>query len=233
MLQHILIVEDEAPIRAMLTYALELKNFVVTQARDSIEAMVFLKRSTLPDLMIVDWMLPKRSGVEFIQLLRQDQRYQNIPIIMLTAKTEELDKVKALGVGADDYLVKPFSPPELIARIGAILRRGPVLTAGSVLECRGLCLDISAKQLCVDGSPVKLGPLEYNLLHFFLTHQKRVFSRDELLSHVWGSDKFLDERTVDVHIRRLRKRLGAYGGYIQTVHGSGYRFNGDEHATHN
>ncbi len=221
----ILIVEDEAAIRSMLRYAFEIAGYDVIEAADTKQATKCLKLA-LPDLIILDWMLPCQSGVAFIQHIRTDMHWQNIPIIMLTAKAEEEDKIAALDAGADDYVVKPFSPPEVLARIKAILRRGPIVATTNHIKVAGIILDEKNQRITINDSVVKMGPLEFRLLHFFMTHQNRVFSREQLLNHVWGMDTFIDERTVDVHIRRLRRRLvpAGYHRFVQTVHGSGYRF---------
>lgn len=221
----ILIVEDEQPIRAMLRIALE-KQFQVQEAADAMQAEKWILSHQLPDLILLDWMLPKMSGVAFTKRLKQNRLTQNIPIIMLTAKAEESDKVTGLETGVDDFVVKPFSPRELIARVQAVLRRGPLKQPDNVMIIRELMIDLNSQRVSIADQNLKLGPLEYKLLCFFVTHPDRVYSRDELLSHVWGNDTFIDERTVDVHIRRLRKRLklGDHDRLIQTIHGSGYRF---------
>ena len=221
----ILIIEDEAAIRSMLRYALELSGFVVHEAQDTLAADAVLT-TTQVDCIVLDWMLPVQSGFQYVQQLRRDKQKQHIPVVMLTAKAEEADKVRALESGADDYVVKPFSPPELIARIKAILRRGIQLTLDKRVEYGELSLDVENRQLQMAECQVVLGRLECRLLYFFLTHPDRVYSREALLNHVWGMDKDIDERTVDVHVRRLRKRLmeGGAQHYVQTVHGSGYRF---------
>ncbi len=221
----ILVVEDEQPIRTMVRYALEAANFTVLEAEDAKQAQ-HLIADKLPHLVLLDWMLPQTSGIDFTKQLKQQKLTQNIPIIMLTAKAEEDSRVMGLDVGADDYIVKPFSPRELIARIKAVLRRGALVQPDEVLCMQQLKVDTRSHRVTINNENVKLGPLEFKLLTFFLKHPDRVYSRDELLTHVWGGAVYIDERTVDVHIRRLRKIL-AKGGYekmIQTVHGSGYRF---------
>ena len=222
--QLILVVEDEAPIRSMLRYALELNHYEVEEAEDGNKALLLCETSK-PSLIILDWMLPRLSGIEFTKRIRGIIELQNIPIIMLTAKADEESKVQALEVGADDYIVKPFSPAELIARVKAVLRRGPIQGSTTHLQFGNIKIDSSLQMVEINGREVKLGRLEYRMLFFLMTHCNRVFSRDELLTHVWGSDKYLDERTVDVHIRRLRKRLSPFGysSLIETVHGTGYR----------
>lgn len=225
----ILIVEDELSIRSMIRYALEKAEFQVQEAQDTEQADTLINTKK-PDLILLDWMLPKQSGIDFTKHLKKQPSTQHIPIILLTAKAEEEHKVTGLESGADDYVVKPFSPRELIARIRAVLRRGPVEVASKVLALRALQVDTQSQRVTVSGQSIKLGPLEYRLLCFFMQHQDRVYSRDELLTHVWGENTYVDERTVDVHIRRLRKQLSidAHERLIQTVHGSGYRFSEKE-----
>lgn len=221
----ILIVEDEQAIREMLCYALESAGFVVEEAEDTQQAMRLIA-DHLPDLILLDWMLPAKSGVDFTKQLKQHKLTMNIPIIMLTAKAEEESKIVGLEAGADDYVIKPFSPRELIARIRAVLRRGPIEHPDGTVAFCDLLIDTTSQRVKIAGNSVKLGPLEYRLLCFFVTHRERVFNRDQLLTHVWGRDAYLDERTVDVLVRRLRKQLALHGydKYIETVHGSGYRF---------
>jgi len=221
----ILIVEDEESICAMVRFAVENAGFSVIEAHDVPQARRLLGNQ-LPDLILLDWMLPAKSGVEFTFELKKDRLLRNIPIIILTAKAEEENKVKGLEAGADDYIIKPFSPKELIARIRAVLRRGPMETPGREIKIKELIIDTESQRVTIADVPVPLGPLEYRLLIFFVTHPDRVYSRDELLSHVWGAGVYVDERTVDVHIRRLRKRmtLKNYDKLIQTIRGSGYRF---------
>lgn len=223
--RNILIIEDEKPIRTMLRYALEMSEFQVLEAGDAKQAQKLLEK-TLPDLIVLDWMLPSMNGIEFTKILKKDEMTRDIPIIILTAKAQEDSKIKGLEVGADDYVVKPFSPRELIARIKAVLRRGVFLDEGDLLTAGNLILNKKSQRVSVKDQILKLGPLEYRLLHFFMTHRDRVYSRDELLSHVWGVNAYVDERTVDVHIRRLRKQLATtkHDYLIQTIHRSGYRF---------
>lgn len=226
MTRHILIIEDELSIRTMLRYALEMAQFKVSEAENAKQAQQILSSKDIPDLILLDWMLPKTTGVEFTKRLKQNKVTSNVPIIMLTAKAEEENKILGLEAGADDYVTKPFSPRELIARIRAVLRRGALEIVQGLIQVQSLQIDTQSQRVMIGDQVVKLGPLEYRLLVFFATHLDRVFSRDELLSHVWGSDVYVDERTVDVHIRRLRKQLKPedYDKMIQTVHGSGYRF---------
>ena len=225
----ILVVEDEMPIRSMLRCALEVGGFYVREAQDTKVAVTLLNEK-IPDLLLLDWMLPNQSGIDFTKQLKQHSIMRHIPIIMLTAKATEENKVCGLDAGADDYIVKPFSPRELIARIHAVLRRGGSRKqSDDTLKVRELIIETDNQRVLIAGIPVKLVPMEYKLLCFFMRHPERVYSRDELLTYVWGNDTFVDERTVDVHIRRLRKQLalGGHEALIQTVHGSGYRFSED------
>jgi len=222
---NILVVEDEAAIREMLNYSLSRAGFEVHEAADARQAQDMISK-VVPDLILLDWMLPGISGVELANKLRQANRTHRLPIIMLTAKGEEEDKIRGLEAGADDYVTKPFSPKELIARINAVLRRTAEETQGDTLEVGGMKLDTVGHRVSINNTPLELGPTEYRLLHFFMTHKDRVFSRSQLLDHVWGDHVYIEERTVDVHIRRLRKALESFdcAQYIQTVRGSGYRF---------
>jgi len=180
----------------------------------------------LPDLILLDWMLPDVSGLEFARRLKKDQATRHVPIIMLTARGEESERVKGLEVGADDYVTKPFSPRELMARIKAVLRRAAPQLEEEIIETEGLRLDAAGHRVSARGEPLALGPTEYRLLHFFMTHPERVYSRAQLLDRVWGANVYVEERTVDVHVRRLRKALTGHGyeRFIQTVRGTGYRF---------
>lgn len=221
----ILVVEDEAAIREMLNFSLGKAGFSVQEAADARQAQDLMNKS-VPDLVLLDWMLPGISGVDLAHKLRQAKRTHNVPIIMLTARGEEENKIKGLEAGADDYVTKPFSTRELIARINAVLRRTGGDSEGELLEVGGLKLDTVGHRVTVDNQPLELGPTEFRLLHFFMTHAERVFSRSQLLDQVWGDHVYIEERTVDVHIRRLRRALEAYDcdKYIQTVRGAGYRF---------
>ncbi len=221
----VLIVDDEQSIRNMLRYALQIAGFEVIEAEESSAAKKQIQMS-IPDIILLDWMLPGTSGIEFAKQLKSSKSTSDIPIILLTAKAEEDSKVEGLNTGADDYVIKPFSPRELIARIHAVLRRGPLEHPDGTVRIRDLTIHMDQHKVEYRGEAMKFGPLEYRLLCFFITHQDRVYSRDQLLSHVWGNDAYLDERTVDVHIRRLRKRLSTcgYDDLIETVHGIGYRF---------
>ncbi len=222
----VLVVEDEESIRNMLRYALEMAEFEVKEAEDTRVAAQIVKQSP-PDLILLDWMLPGSSGLSFTKRLKSDPDSCNIPVILLTAKAEEDSKVAGLNAGADDYVIKPFSPRELIARIRAVLRRGLMEQPDGTIHVEDLIVHRDQHRVECRGEVLKFGPLEYRLLCFFITHANRVYTRDQLLSHVWGNDAYLDERTVDVHIRRVRKRLAAigYDSLIETVHGTGYRFN--------
>lgn len=221
----ILIVEDEPAIREMVAMALERADFSVVQASNAAEAEQRLADG-LPDLIVLDWMMPGVSGIELARRLRRDDYTRQVPIIMLTARGEEDDLVRGFDAGADDYLTKPFSPRELIARIRAVLRRATAAGEEGVLEAGTLCLDLGSHRVTAGGAAVEMGPTEFNLLHFFMSHPERVYSRGQLLDMVWGRGAYVEERTIDVHIRRLRKALEPSGhdGYVQTVRGTGYRF---------
>ena len=223
--KRILIVEDEKPIRDLVAFGLRRAGYEVSEAEDSREARARIVDHR-PDLMLVDWMLPDMSGLELTRSLKRDKDSEDIPIIMLTARTEEQDKVGGLEGGADDYVTKPFSPRELLARIQAVLRRASPAGGGDVIEIEGLRLDDASHRVSAGDREIALGPTEYRLLHFFMTHPERVFARGQLLDRVWGGNTYVEERTVDVHIRRLRKALEPYGleRFVQTVRGSGYRF---------
>jgi two-component system phosphate regulon response regulator PhoB len=220
-----MVVEDEPAIQELIAFNLRQAGHRALRA-DSAEQALRLVQEALPDLILLDWMLPGASGVELARRLRSDKRTREVPIIMLTARTEEQDKLTGLETGADDYITKPFSPRELNARIKAVLRRrAPQMTDDQVAS-GGLNLDPATHRITGNGNPVELGPTEFRLLHFFMTHPERVYSRVQLLDQVWGDHVFVEERTVDVHIRRLRKALEPAGldHLIDTVRGSGYRF---------
>jgi two-component system phosphate regulon response regulator PhoB len=220
----ILVVEDEPAIQELIAYNLQQAGHLPLRA-DNAEQALALVHQALPDVVLVDWMLPGASGIEFARRLRSEERSRGIPIIMLTARSDERDKVLGLETGADDYVTKPFSPRELLARIKAVLRRrAPQITDDSV-EIGGLTLDPATHRVAARGGQVTLGPTEFRLLHFLMTHPERVHSRAQLLDQVWGDHVFVEERTVDVHIRRLRKALEPTGldSLVQTVRGSGYR----------
>ncbi len=225
----ILVIEDEPAIAELLSINLSFSGHRVLIAPDAESAQGMIQ-AQLPDLILLDWMLPGMSGVRFAKKLRADERTKNVPIIMLTARNDEADKVEGLEVGADDYITKPFSPKELMARIKAVLRRrAPQLTSETV-EIRGLKLDPETHRIWGNGELLELGPTEFRLLHFFMTHAERVHSRAQLLDQVWGDHIFVEERTVDVHIRRLRKGLEPTGhdALIETVRGAGYRLSATE-----
>ena len=221
----ILIVEDEPAVLEMISFVLEQAGFETERAANSEEARRQLSSSP-PDLILMDWMLPGMNGIELTRVLKSDPVTSDIPIIVLTARGEEDDRVRGLGSGAEDYVLKPFSPRELIARIKVILRRITPHVFEEVVEADGLHLDPSSRRAHVNGKEVDLGPTEFRLLHFFLTHRDKVYSRSKLLDKVWGTNVFIEERTVDVHIRRLRKALEPHNadGMVQTVRGAGYRF---------
>ena len=215
--KQILIVEDERPIREMIAFGLRRSGFEVREVEDVSAARASIADHR-PDLVLVDWMLPDMSGLELTRALKRDKDTQEVPVIMLTARAEEQDKVMGLEGGADDYVTKPFSPRELLARINAVLRRTAQAGAEDVID--------ASHRVMAGGGTVQLGPTEYRLLSFFMTHPERVYSRAQLLDRVWGGNVYVEERTVDVHIRRLRKALEVFGydRFIQTVRGSGSRF---------
>jgi two-component system phosphate regulon response regulator PhoB len=220
----ILIVDDESAIRQMVCLALSQSSYDCIEASDAAEAQAKIL-AEVPDLILLDWMLPGLSGVEYSRRLRREKLTRDIPVIMLTARTEEHDKVTGLDSGADDYITKPFSTRELLSRIKALLRRTAPHAAQSQVEIGGLMLDPVTHRVSVHGTSLEMGPTEFRLLQFFMTHPERVHSRERLLDSVWGSNVYVEERTVDVHIRRLRKILTATGHdrLIQTVRGAGYR----------
>jgi two-component system phosphate regulon response regulator PhoB len=219
----ILVVEDELQIQELVAVNLEHAGHRVRRAATAGEAETSI-REELPDVLILDWMLPDESGLSLTRRLRENERTRSLPILMLTARAMEQDKISGLEAGADDYLTKPFSPKELAARIKAVLRRRAPQLADDVVEIDGLRLDPAAKRVTVAGKAVELAPTEFRLLHFFMTHPERIYSRAQVLDLVWGDHIFIEERTVDVHIRRLRKALEPSGHdrLIDTVRGSGY-----------
>jgi two-component system phosphate regulon response regulator PhoB len=221
----ILVVEDEPQVQELVAVNLEHAGHRVRRASTAGEAVTSI-REELPDVVIVDWMLPDESGLSLTRRLREDERTRSLPILMLTARAMEQDKISGLEAGADDYLTKPFSPKELAARIKAVLRRRAPQLADDAVEIGGLRLDPAGKRVTVGGKTVELAPTEFRLLHFFMTHPERIYSRAQVLDFVWGDHVFIEERTVDVHIRRLRKALEPSGHdrYIDTVRGSGYGF---------
>ena len=221
--QSILVIDDERAIRDMLQIALDAAGFKVVLAEDAKQAYHIII-DTPPDLILLDWMMPGTSGIELLRRLRRDEI--NVPVIMLTAKVEEASKIAGLDSGADDYIAKPFSPRELVSRVKAILRRTSEESIKEVIFAGALKLDQLNRRVNIGDTLISLGPTEYKLLQFFLTHQDRVYTRDQILDNVWGRNVYLDERTVDVHIRRLRKAISIAGheNYVQTVRGAGYRF---------
>ncbi|MGM0672934.1 phosphate regulon transcriptional regulator PhoB [Thioalkalivibrio sp.] len=225
MATRILLVEDDAAICEMLQAPFQKAGYAVLEAGDVRTAKARLLENP-PDLILLDWMLPDTSGIDWARTLKASPVTKDIPLIMLTARGEEEDRVRGLDVGADDYVTKPFSPRELVARMKAILRRTSPTTSEEPVEIEGLRLDPVSHRISGNGETINVGPTEYNLLHFFMTHRDRVFSREQLLDKVWGTNVYVEERTVDVHIRRLRKALTPTGHdhLVQTVRGAGYRF---------
>lgn len=222
---NILLVEDEPAIQQMVAMALRKAGYEVAMVSDAMEAQTHIA-GRLPDLILLDWMLPGMSGVEYARQLKKSELTREVPIIMLTARGEESDKIRGFDSGADDYVTKPFSPRELVARINAVLRRAAPHVTAEVIEAGGLRLDAASHRVTMDDEVLTMGPTEYRLLYFFMTHPERVYSRSQLLDRVWGGDVYVEERTVDVHILRLRKVLATHGydRLIQTVRGAGYRF---------
>lgn len=220
---HILIVDDEEPQVEMLKYNLEKEGFKVSHANNGEEGVLTALEQE-PDLIVLDWMMPKMSGIEACRQLRADKVTKGIPIVMLTARGEEVDRIKGLDTGADDYMVKPFSPSEMIARIRAVLRRSRPALAGANLDYEGITIDLDTYKVSRDGNAIRLGPTEYKLLTTLMERPAKVFSRERLLDLVWGRDIDVELRTVDVHIRRLRKELNKNGAedLIRTVRGAGY-----------
>lgn len=220
----ILIVEDEPAIQELISYNLSQAGHQPLRA-DNAEQAMNLVNSALPDLILLDWMLPGMSGIDFAKRLRNDRRTKTVPIIMLTARSDEQDKLLGLDTGADDYITKPFSPRELNARIKALLRRRAPQMTDDVVQIGALRLDPATHRITGKGETIELGPTEFRLLHYLMTHPERVHSRTQLLDQVWGDHVFVEERTVDVHVRRLRKALEPtqLDRLIQTVRGSGYR----------
>ncbi|KLV07698.1 MULTISPECIES: phosphate regulon transcriptional regulator PhoB [Photobacterium] len=225
MVRRILVVEDEAPIREMLCFVLEQKGYQAIEAEDYDTALEKICEP-YPELVLLDWMLPGGSGINLIKHLKRDEVTRQIPVVMLTARGEEEDKVRGLEVGADDYITKPFSPKELMARLKAVMRRVSPTSLDDVIDVQGLKLDPVSHRVTSNEQPLEMGPTEFKMLHFFMTHQERVYSREQLLNNVWGTNVYVEDRTVDVHIRRLRKALEAHGHdkLVQTVRGAGYRF---------
>lgn len=221
----ILVVEDEPDVNELIVVNLRYAGFDVLTT-DHAEAAWPLLTSNSPDVLLLDWMLPGMSGFQLIRHMRADPRWRDIPVIMLTARTEEVDVISALEVGADDYVTKPFSPRELVARVKAVIRRRDPQMSEGIVEIGGLRLVPSSRKALAGEHPIGLGPTEFRLLHFLMTHAERVHSRGQLLDYVWGGRSHIEERTVDVHIRRLRSVLEDHelDGMVQTVRGMGYRF---------
>ncbi|OBU11139.1 phosphate regulon transcriptional regulator PhoB [Morganella psychrotolerans] len=225
MARRILVVEDEAPIREMVCFVLEQNGYQPIEA-DDYDATIARLVEPFPDMVLLDWMIPGGTGIQIIKYMKRDNELRDIPVMMLTARGEEEDRVKGLETGADDYLTKPFSPKELVARVKAILRRISPMAADDLIAMNGLTLDPASHRVTSNDNPLDMGPTEFKLLHFFMTHPERVYSREQLLNYVWGENVYVEDRTVDVHIRRLRKALETHGHdkMIQTVRGTGYRF---------
>jgi len=225
----ILVVEDDEAIRDMIVFNLERSGYRVLEAGDCQSGRVLIA-DELPDLVLLDWVLPDTSGVELARSLRRDELTSEIPIIMLTARSMEDDKVRGLDSGADDYVTKPFGARELIARINALLRRTAPGGADELVEAGDLKLNTASHRVTGKGKPIELGPTEFRMLRFFMTHPDRVYSRSQLLDRIWGGGVYIEERTVDVHVLRLRKALAPLGfdRYVQTVRGAGYRFSPDQ-----
>ena len=223
----VLVVEDEPAIQELVAVNLEHAGYRVWRAASAEDADAMV-RDALPDVILLDWMLPGISGLAYARRLRATERTRRIPMIMLTARAEERDKIEGLEGGADDYLTKPFSPKELLARIKAVLRRRAPERTDDAVEISGLRLDPATRRVMGNGQEITLGPTEFRLLHFFMTHPERVHSRARLLDRVWGDHVFVEERTVDVHIRRLRQALESSGHdrLVETVRSSGYRMRG-------
>lgn len=222
--KNILIVDDEEPIREMIAVALEMAGYNTLQASNAKDAHAMILDEQ-PVLVLLDWMMPGTSGIELARRLRKDPTTKDVPVIMLTAKAEEDNKIQGLEAGVDDYITKPFSPRELVARLKAVLRRATPQGLEEAITLGGLTLDPAAHRVFSDEGTLTMGPTEFRLLQFFMTHVDRAYSRGQLLDMVWGGNVYVEERTVDVHIRRLRKALGEnFGSFVQTVRGTGYRF---------
>ncbi len=223
--ERILIVDDEAAIREMIAIALDMAGFEVLEAEDAQQAHHLIVDER-PSLVLLDWMLPGISGLELARRLKRDESTQEIPVIILTAKGEEDNKIQGLESGADDYITKPFSTRELLSRIKAVLRRSSHRAAERTIDVQGLRLDPVSHRITAHDKAVDMGPTEYRLLEFFMSHQERAYTRSQMLDQVWGGNVYVEDRTIDVHIRRLRKALEPFGfdGFIQTVRGTGYRF---------
>ncbi|KAA1195573.1 phosphate regulon transcriptional regulator PhoB [Photorhabdus heterorhabditis] len=225
MTRRILVVEDETPIREMVCFVLEKNGYQPIEAEDYDSALACLSEP-YPDLVLLDWMIPGGSGLQIIKQMKRDNHVRDIPVMMLTARGEEEDRVRGLDVGADDYITKPFSPKELVARVKAVLRRISPMMMEDIIEMDGLILDAISHRVTSQDQVLDMGPTEFKLLYFFMTHPERVYSREQLLNYVWGANVYVEDRTVDVHIRRLRKvlEIGGHDKMVQTVRGTGYRF---------
>ena len=225
MSKRVLVVEDEPAIREMLCFVLEQTGYNSVEAKDY-DSAIALFCEPYPDLILLDWMLPGGSGINLIKHLKRNALTKKIPIVMLTARGEEEDKVRGLEAGADDYITKPFSPKELTARLKAVIRRVSPTAVEEVIDVKGLKLDPISYRVTANNFQLDMGPTEFKMLHFFMTHPERVYSREQLLNNIWGTNVYVEDRTVDVHIRRLRKALEKEGhdALIQTVRGVGYRF---------
>jgi len=225
--QKVLIVDDEFAIRDMLRMALEIADYECLEADTILEAHRLIVDER-PDIVLLDWMLPGGSGIELLRRIKRSEATRHIPVVMLTAKAAEDNVIQGLDVGADDYVTKPFAPRELIARIRALLRRTAGNEEASLLQVKELTLDQDSRRIFLNKKPIDMGPTEFNLLQFFMSHPERAYTRGQLLDHVWGANVYVEERTVDVHIRRLRKALQTdevdYSDLVQTVRGTGYRF---------
>ena len=223
----VLIVDDEFAIRDMLRMALELADYRCIEAENIQQAFTLLLDEQ-PDIVLLDWMLPGGSGLELLRRMKREDTVNDVPVIMLTAKTAEDNVIQGLDVGADDYITKPFAPRELIARIKALLRRSRGASEDEHMQIENLVLDGESRRIFIADQAVEMGPTEFNLLQFFMSHPERAYTRGQLLDRVWGTNVYVEERTVDVHIRRLRKALAPFGedysNLIQTVRGTGYRF---------
>ncbi|VVC76389.1 Phosphate regulon transcriptional regulatory protein PhoB [Aquicella siphonis] len=226
----LLVIEDEEAIRDMLRFSLPKDEFHLVDAENTSKAFSMLSHC-IPDLIILDWMLPDKSGIDFIKTIRKQDVHKDIPVIMLTAKAEEENKIKGLMVGADDYLTKPFSPNELAARIRTVLRRGLIKSVAGEVKLGKLVLNTNKCSVFIDSNPVRLTPAEYKILCFFMLHPDKIYTRDQLITHVWGRNAYIDERTIDVQIKRLRHKLKPHGYHdvIKTVRSAGYIFSGHNH----
>lgn len=226
--KRVLIVDDEAPIREMIAAALEMAGYETLEASNAKDAHSIILDEH-PDLVLLDWMMPGTSGIELARRLRADPTTSEIPLIMLTAKAEVDNKIQGLDAGVDDYITKPFSPRELVARLKALIRRATPQGVEEAITINGLTLDPVSHRVYANEKPLDMGPTEFKLLQFFMTHQDRAYSRAQLLDMVWGGNVYVEERTIDVHIRRLRLALGeTFGAFVQTVRGTGYRFSASQ-----